>query len=63
MPRIDPWETHRFNLAAVGLSGGHAISVPVDYRMSGWPKSTIGKAWTPDVLSVPTEVFATTTRC
>ena len=61
MPRIDAWETYRFNLPAIGLSGGHVTSVPVDCRMSGWPKSVIGKAWTVSVLFVPTGNFAITT--
>ena len=61
MPRINPWETYRFNLAAVGLSGEHVTSVPVDCRMSGWLKSVIGKARTSSVPFASTGVFATTT--
>ena len=63
MPEIHTYETYKFTLALVRMCGGHATCVPVDCRMSGGLESTTGKAWTPNVLSVPTEVFATTTRC
>ena len=63
MPKTNTWATYRFQPAVVDVCGGHATSVPVDCRMSGWPQFMTGRAWTLSVLFVPTGKFASTIRC